>query len=372
MASAATLQYPVALPTTQTAVIAGLTGDFEISSNVPLPSLQPDEILIKTAAVGLNPVDTKLVGEFVTPGCIFGFDCAGIVVAVGSSDVHKARGISVGDRVCGSASGMNKLKPLGGAFAEHVVLPGSLTLKIPDSLHMEEAAALGTAVASAAMALFWSLEIDPALFGKGSDDKSGDEAPKVLVYGGSTCTGTMVIQLLRLCGFHVLTTCSPRNFDLAKSFGAHETFDYKSSGCAADIRAHCGNALEYAVDCVAEDSTMKFCYAAIGRAGGKYTALNPFNDTLATRKVIQPDWILATRITGDASSWPAPYACEPEPRLLEMAGPVFEKIQQLLLEGKIRSHPVRVEEGGWHGLLNGVQIIRKGEVSGQKLVYKLS
>ncbi|OBT85196.1 hypothetical protein VE02_05686 [Pseudogymnoascus sp. 03VT05] len=342
MASAAILQYPVTLPTTQTAVIASETGDFEISSNVPLPSLQPDEILIKTATVGLNPVDTKLVGDFVTPGCIFGFDCAGIVVAVGSSDVHKARGITVGDRVCGSASGMNKLKPLGGAFAEHNLCLWRMQ------------AALGTAVASAAMALFWSLGIDPALFGKGGDNNTGDEAPKALVYGGSTCTGTMVIQLLRLCGFHVVTTCSPRNFELTKSFGAHETFDYKSSGCAANINAHCENALEYAVDCVAEDSTMKFCYAAIGRA------------------VIQPDWILATSITGDASSWPAPYACEPEPRLLEMAGPVFEKTQQLLLEGKIRAHPVRVEEGGWHGLLNGVQIIRKGEVSGQKSVYKLS
>ncbi|OBT56751.1 hypothetical protein VE04_03927 [Pseudogymnoascus sp. 24MN13] len=278
MASAAILQYPVTLPTTQTAVIASETGDFEISSNVPLPSLQPDEILIKTAA---DAFLVSTVQELWLP--LDQAMCTRLVAYL------------LGDRVCGSASGMNKLKPLGGAFAEHVVLPGSLTLKIPDSLPMEDAAALGTAVASAAMALFWSLGIDPALFGTGGDNKTGDEAPKALVYGGSTCTGTMVIQLLRLCGFHVLTTCSPRNFKLAKSFGAHETFDYKSSGCAADIRAHCDNALEYAVDCVAEDSTMKFCYAAIGRAGGKYTALNPFNDTLATRKVIQPDWILATR-----------------------------------------------------------------------------
>ncbi|KAK0645434.1 putative alcohol dehydrogenase [Cercophora newfieldiana] len=310
------------LPRTQTAIIAGEAGDFSISPTVPVPVLQDDEILIKTEALGLNPVDTKLVGEFVTPGCIYGFDCAGTIVALGS----KVTGHKLGDRVCGSASGMNKFKPLGGAFAQYVALPGDMALKMPSSMSMEEGAALGTAVASACMALFWSLGLDPNLL---LSPPSGDETEprKVLVYGGSTCTGTMVIQLLRLCGFHILTTCSPRNFDLVKSFGAHETFDYRAPDCAATIRAHCGNALDLAIDCVAEDSTLKFCYAAIGRAGGQYTALNPFNPALAAaRKVVESDWILATRISGGGSAWPAPYACEPEPKIRDMAGPVFEKL----------------------------------------------
>ncbi|KAK0716107.1 putative alcohol dehydrogenase [Lasiosphaeris hirsuta] len=367
MATAATS--PVSfVPSTQTAIIASEAGDFEISPTVPVPVLQSDEILIKTEAVGLNPVDTKLVGEFVTPGCIYGFDCAGIVVAVGSG-VTRHR---LGDRVCGSASGMNKFKPLGGAFAEYVALPGDMALKMPESVSMQEGAALGTAVASACMALFWSLGLDQELLTSPHQAQTPKEGQNtVLVYGGSTCTGTMVIQLLRLCGFHVLATCSPRNFDLVQSFGCHEVFDYREPDCAANIRAHCGNALEIAIDCVAEDSTLKFCYAAIGRAGGQYTALNPFNTALATRKVIQPDWILATRIGGDASAWPAPYGCEPEPRIREMAGPVFEKIQDLLLEGKIRPHPIRAEEGGYQGLIRGVEILRKGQLSGQKLVYRL-
>ena len=89
------------IPPTQTAIIASQAGDFEISSTVPVPQPESDEVLIKTKAVGLNPVDTKLVGEFVTAGCIFGFDCSGIVVAVGS----KVTNLKVGDRVCGAASG---------------------------------------------------------------------------------------------------------------------------------------------------------------------------------------------------------------------------------------------------------------------------
>ncbi|OSS53178.1 hypothetical protein B5807_02539 [Epicoccum nigrum] len=356
------------IPPTQTAIIASESGDFEISSSVPVPQPEADEVLIKTKAVGLNPVDTKLVGEFVTPGCIFGFDCSGIVTAVGS----KVTNLKVGDRVCGSASGMNKLKPLGGAFAHYVTLPGDMAIKIPPAISMEQAAALGTAIASACMTMFWSLGMDPALLTDQSSAKDASgEATKVLVYGGSTCTGTMTIQLLHLCGFHVLTTCSPRNFDLVRQLGANETFDYKTSDCAAKIRAHCDNALEIAIDCVSEDSTMKFCYEAIGRAGGQYTALNPFNNQLATRRVIEPDWILATRISGGASTWPAPYASDPEPRLRELAVPIFAEIQRLLLEGKIQPHPIRTEGGGYEGLIKGVDLIRKGGLSGQKLVYSL-
>ncbi|KAK7921532.1 alcohol dehydrogenase [Apiospora marii] len=360
---------PNAIPPSQTAIIASESGDFEISGTVPVPTPEPDDVLIKTETIGLNPVDAKMVGEFLTPGCILGFDCAGTVVAVGS----KATKHRIGDRVCGSASGMNKLKPLGGAFADYVTLPADMAIRMPESMSMEEGAALGTAVGSACMALFWSLGIDPALLTARPRAPADEEqqATKVLVYGGSTCTGTMAMQLLRRCGFRVLTTCSPHNFELARAFGAHETFDYKAHGCAADIRARCGNGLELAVDCVVEDSTMRFCYEAIGRAGGKYTALNPFNLRLATRRAIEPDWILATRITGSASAWPAPYGCGPEPRLREMAVPLFAVIERLIHEDKIRAHPVRVDDGRYEGLIRGMEILRKGGLSGQKLVYRL-
>lgn len=94
------------IPQHQTAIIASPSGDFEVSDSVEVPKLESGEILIKTSAVALNPVDTKLIGSFVTPGCIFGFDCTGVVVAIGD-DVHKD--LKVGDRVCGSASGSKNL-----------------------------------------------------------------------------------------------------------------------------------------------------------------------------------------------------------------------------------------------------------------------
>jgi hypothetical protein len=125
------------------------------------------------------------------------------------------------------------------------------------------------------------------------------------------------------------------------------------------------------VDCITQESSMKICYAAIGRAGGHYTALDPFYEHLQTRKIVKSDWILATRIGGMPCTWPAPYASEAEPKFLEWSGPLYKDIQKVLDEGKIRSHPVVVSEGGFEALLEGVGKLRRNEVSGQKLVYRL-
>lgn len=178
------------LPSKQKGVIAGPDGEFIVSTDVPVVELDPDYIIIQTKAVALNPVDTKLVGDFVTPGCTFGFDVAGVVVAVGS---NVTAGWKIGDRVCGSTHGMNKDSPSGGGFVEYATLGADQTLRIPDTMSFEEAAALGTAVATSALALFWSLGIDGKLL-----EKPAEKPFPVLIYGGSSSTGTMTIQLAKL------------------------------------------------------------------------------------------------------------------------------------------------------------------------------
>lgn len=59
-------------------------------------------------------------------------------------------------------------------------------------MRFEEAASLGTAIASACLALFWTLRIPASLTEPASKPVS------VLVYRGSTATGTMVLQMLKL------------------------------------------------------------------------------------------------------------------------------------------------------------------------------
>ena len=177
------------LPSTQMAIIAGPNGEFKIATSHPVTPLADDELIVKTVAVALNPVDGKLVGPFITQDAIFGYDLAGVIVAVGKADTH---GFKVGDRVCGSARGMNPNKPLGGAFAEYVSLPADLTLRIPEYMSFEDAASLGTAIVSACLSIFWTAKIPASI------TEPATKPFPVLVYGASTASGTMLLQMLKV------------------------------------------------------------------------------------------------------------------------------------------------------------------------------
>ncbi len=65
-------------------------------------------------------------------------------------------------------------------------------IKVPDSLTMEEAASLGTGIGTMGLALFHNLGVP------GYPTKPATDAKMVLVYGGSTASGTMALQLLKL------------------------------------------------------------------------------------------------------------------------------------------------------------------------------
>ena len=60
------------LPATQRAIVANDALDYSIRDDVSLPPLSADSVIIKTSHVGLNPVDTKMVGPFVGAGATYG------------------------------------------------------------------------------------------------------------------------------------------------------------------------------------------------------------------------------------------------------------------------------------------------------------
>jgi NADPH:quinone reductase-like Zn-dependent oxidoreductase len=172
-------------------------------------------------------------------------------------------------------------------------------------------------------------------------------------------------------GMKPITTCSPRNFELAKSYGAEEVFDYRSPSCIADIKAYTKNSLKYVLDCVSEPETMQFCYACIGRAGGKYTALEPYPEFLHTRPSVKPGWVLGPALPGKPIGWPPPFEREGNAQVRDFAVKWYGTAQKLLEEGKLKPHPLRIMPGGLQGVLDGMDMLRKKQVSGQKLVYNL-
>jgi NADPH:quinone reductase-like Zn-dependent oxidoreductase len=178
------------IPLTQTAIVCVGKGKLAVSHDVPVPKLKPDMVIVQTTAVALNPVDAKMVDYSPAVGAIDGYDYAGEIAAVGSSVTH----LAVGDRVCGMVHGMNTVAPGIGAFAQYVAAPAEFVIKVPSYMSDEKAASLGTGVATVGLALFHSLKI-PA---SPTKPLSGDDSFFVLVYGASTATGTMALQILRL------------------------------------------------------------------------------------------------------------------------------------------------------------------------------
>lgn len=54
------------------------------------------------------------------------------------------------------------------------------------------------------------------------------------------------------------------------------------------------------------------------------------------------------------------------------ATPMFAYYQEALAEKKIRTHPMKVHDGGFEALLEGVGKLRRKEVSGEKLIYRIA
>jgi NADPH:quinone reductase-like Zn-dependent oxidoreductase len=78
-----------------------------------------------------------------------------------------------------------------GAFAEHIVAKGDLQFKIPDGVSFEEAATLGVGITTVGQGLYQSL-------GLPLPNKPAAEKFPILIYGGSSATGTLAIQFAKL------------------------------------------------------------------------------------------------------------------------------------------------------------------------------
>ena len=55
----------------------------------------------------------------------------------------------------------------------------------------------------------------------------------------------------------------------------------------------------------------------------------------------------------------------------EFAKRLYAVAEKLFLEGKVKVHPPKVEEGGLKAITSGLEQLKSGKAGGVKLVYKL-
>jgi aspyridone synthetase trans-acting enoyl reductase len=167
-------------------------------------------------------------------------------------------------------------------------------------------------------------------------------------------------------------TCSSTSIELVKSLGAAEAFDYHSPTCGVEIRNYTNNALGHVLDCVTEAETMKLCYDAIGTAGGKYVALDPFATHVQyTRRDVQADWLMIYSLFGKPVMLAGLYGRPARPLDREFAARMFPLAEQLLEQRRLKPHPIEVRTGGLAGIVEGIEDLRTGQVRARKLVYPI-
>lgn len=120
-----------------------------------------------------------------TPGVTVGCDFVGTVVALGPK---VTRDYKVGDRIAGVNHGSNLTEPEDGTFGEYCLVKEGISFKVPEQMSDEKAATVGVAVTTVALALYGKLGMPMP-----GSQKTG-EGQWLLVYGGSTATGSVAIQ----------------------------------------------------------------------------------------------------------------------------------------------------------------------------------
>ena len=103
----------------------------------------------------------------------------------------------------------------------------------------------------------------------------------------SAAVGQSAIRLAAHAGYKIVTTASPRNFDLVKSLGASAVFDYHAADVVAQIKAVTGNSVKKALDAAGSGKDSQGNTAeALGPSGGKVVGLNPLQSEESERKEV--------------------------------------------------------------------------------------
>lgn len=358
------------IPSQQRAITQDDNGKPRVTHDAAVPHISSGTVLVKTASVALNPSDFKMGAAFPAPGAIVGMDFSGQIVAIADGTVTD---LAVGDTVFAAVHGSNPMRPDNGAFAEYVRADAAMVFRLHASLSPRQAATLGTALSTCTMALWGEHAL---ALSSTPDTAAAAQAPDplvpVLVYGGSTATGTIAIQLLRLSGYDPIVTCSPRNFELCRSRGASAAFDYTSPDVVGNIQAHTRGLLKYALDCISDAQSVDICYQAIQRPGGKYVSLELVRDELLQkRRAVKAAFVLAPEVYGEEIRLGKGYGRPANPNNRTMAMRLFTSFQRLIDEQKIVPHPSRALDGGLDGIVAGLDLLKSGSVSGEKLVFTI-
>ena len=202
--------------------------------NVPTPTVNPDDVLVKIEYAALNRADLmQREGDYPPPeGCPdwMGLEISGEIVEIGNAAKEKSNW-KLGDKVCALLGG--------GGYAEYANVRYDMLMPVPENCSMAEAAAIPEAFATAYLNLFIEGKI-----------KEGDT---LLMNAGASGLASVIIPMAKAFGIRVITTV--RRDNLAQSI-KHLNADVVVNTSKEDIvevlkkELADGHGVDVAIDCL--------------------------------------------------------------------------------------------------------------------------
>jgi NADPH:quinone reductase len=188
--------------------------------DLPLPEPTGSQVLVKVAAVSVNPIDTYIrAGTVKMPlplPYIVGCDLAGTVVKAGP----QAKRFKPGDRVWGSNQGLLGRQ---GTFAEFAAVDECWLYPTPASVSDQDAAAIALVAITAGLGLVRDAKLQ--------------SSETLFVNGGTGGVGSMVVQISKAIGAKVVTTAgNDEKVRKCLQLGADYAINYKSQDVAAEVK----------------------------------------------------------------------------------------------------------------------------------------
>ncbi|KAF4966105.1 hypothetical protein FSARC_6156 [Fusarium sarcochroum] len=394
------------IPSSQTVLLLhGLRQPYEVTSGYAIPDTQHDhELLVRTNTIGLNPIDWKSPDYgFAIPELpyISGREAAGTVVRAPQTQSR----IKNGDKVIVISTDYRDLRKA--TYQQYVVASDFNVVRIPKEISIKEGATLGVAYVAAALSLGICLGVDFTYAQDGPnilslvrelpeeslpEDIRGECLNSILpnegakpgdwiaIWGGSSTSAVLTVQLARLIGLKVALVVDNAKHGIRISENPVLRPDllvdsHDPERAIAIIRANTKGKLRFGIDTRGKD-TAEILLRALGpeelhRNTAQVTSppSTPPAEPSVPAHLVGMSGLPKTGHSAGVIFHTIPFKLYHE--VPEVGEALSSWLERLLSSRSLVPPRIIDVEDGLHNVNKGLDRMRKGEISGGKLVVDL-
>ncbi|KPM42739.1 hypothetical protein AK830_g3799 [Neonectria ditissima] len=395
----------VQLPDTQTVLLLhGIRQQYELTHGYALPATRHShELLVRSSTIGLNPIDWKSPDYgFGIPELpyISGREAAGTVVRAAEGPSR----IKVNDKVIVISTDYRDLRKA--TYQQYVVASDFNVVRIPKEITVSEGATLGVAFVAASLALGICLGVDFTQAHNGPNildivrnvgeeslpqDIRGEclqgilpsEGAKagdwIAIWGGSSTSASIAVQLARLVGLKVALVVDNAKHGLRISENPVLRPDllvdsHDAERAVAILRANTKGKLRFGIDTRGHDTAELLLRALGPEEASKRVQVNSPPSTPPTEPTIPAHLVGLSGLPKQDQPAGVIFHTIPVKLYHEVAevGEALSSWLERLLATRALVPPRIIDvEDGLHNVNKGLDRMRKGEISGGKLLVDL-